>query len=139
MIFLFEALLLLVCLAIVAAGAITAWWIWRWMTLSEGEPAPKWGDLSALKNALNRQPVIASIIAVAVIAYVMTIPMGYIENLTDERLYRYQSVVAGIASTWGEPQTFTGPILHVPYTIRYQVSEEIPLTAAELTLEQSRG
>jgi inner membrane protein len=80
-----------------------------------------------------------SIIAVAVIAYVMTIPMGYIRNLTNERRYRYQSVVDGIASTWGEPQTFTGPILHVPYTMRYQVSEEVPLTAAELTLEQSRG
>lgn len=137
--FLFGAFFLLACLAIVAAGAITAWWIWRRMTLAEGEPAPKWGDLSALRSALNRQPVILSIIAVAVIAYVMNIPMVYIQNLTDERRYRYQSVVDGIANTWGEPQTFTGPILHVPYTMRYQVSQEIPLTAAELALEQSRG
>jgi inner membrane protein len=139
MIFLFGGLILLVCLAIAAAGAITAWWIWRRMTLPDGEPAPKWGDLSALRNAANRQPVILSIIAVAIIAYVMNIPMGYIEDLTEERRYRYQSVAAGIASTWGAPQTFTGPVLYVPYTMRYQVSEEVPLTAAELTLEQSRG
>ncbi|MDR1133233.1 MAG: cell envelope integrity protein CreD [Synergistaceae bacterium] len=137
--FLFGGLLLLACFAIVAAGAITAWWIWRRMTLTEGEPAPKWGDLSALRSVVKGQPVILSIIAVTIIAYVMTIPMGYIKNLTDERYYRYQSVVDGIASTWGAPQTFTGPILHVPYTMRYQVSEEVPLTAAELTLEQSRG
>ena len=136
---LFGSLLLLACLAIVAAGAVTAWWIWRRMTLSEGEPTPKWGDLSALRSALKGQPVILSFIAVVVIASVMTIPMEYIKNLTNERHYRYQSVVEGIASTWGAPQTFTGPILHVPYTIRYQVSQEVPLTAAELTLEQSRG
>jgi inner membrane protein len=65
--------------------------------------------------------------------------MEYIDNLTSERYYRYKAVADGIASTWGEPQTFTGPILHVPYTMRYQVSEEVPLTSAELALEQSRG
>ncbi|MDR1020685.1 MAG: cell envelope integrity protein CreD [Synergistaceae bacterium] len=137
--FLFGGLMLLVCFAIAAAGVITGWWIWRRMTLPEGEPAPKWGDLSALRNAAKGQPMILGIIAVAIIAYIMTIPMGYIEDLTDERRGRYQSVADGIASTWGSPQTFTGPVLYVPYTMRYQVSEEVPLTAAELTIEQSRG
>jgi inner membrane protein len=137
--FLFGALFLLVCLAIALAGVITAWWVWRKMTLADGEPAPKWGDLSTLRNSLKKQHVILSVISVAVTACVMTIPMGYIANLTNERHYRYKSVAGGIASTWGEPQTFTGPILHVPYTMRYQISQEVPLTAAELTLEQSRG
>jgi inner membrane protein len=73
--------------------------------------------------------------AVAVLAGLMTIPVGYIYDLTHERYSRYTEVVGEISSSWGTPQTVAGPVLSVPYTVRYQVSETVPLSPAELAAE----
>jgi len=76
---------------------------------------------------------------VAVIAGVMTVPMIWIGDLTSERFDRYISVVNEISSSWGSRQVVTGPVIYVPYTVKYQTIEEVPLSAAEITFEQSRG
>jgi inner membrane protein len=78
-------------------------------------------------------------LAVAVLAGLMVIPTDFVYDLTQERFNRYSGVIREISSTWGTPQTFTGPVMSVPYTVRYVVSESVPLTAAELAAEQARG
>ncbi|MDR3280003.1 MAG: cell envelope integrity protein CreD [Synergistaceae bacterium] len=129
----------LLLLGVLGAVLVTVWWLWRRATVQEGEPAPKWGDLRSLRAILGRQSIIARMAAVAIIAGLMTIPLGFIYDLTLERNRLYGSVVQEISSTWGDSQILTGPVLSVPYTVRYQVAEEVPLTAAEFALEQSRG
>jgi inner membrane protein len=133
MLFMFIAFVLFV------AVLITAWWLWRRATVTEGESSPKWGDLRSFRASLKSPDFIVRMAAVAVLAGLMTIPMGFINGLTNERYYSYKGVVADISSSWGSEQVFTGPVLCVPYTVRYQRTEEISLSAAELSLEQSRG
>jgi len=118
---------------------VTSWWLWRRATVSEEEPAPKWGDLRSLKTVFGHRPIIARMAAVAILAGFMTIPLEFIYDLTRERGYRYEEVVQEISSTWGADQVLTGPVMAVPYTVRYQLSEEVPMSSAELALEQSRG
>jgi inner membrane protein len=137
--FIFGLIFMLIAVAIAGAAMITAWWLWLRATLPEGEPSPKWGDLRPLRKIFEGRSIVVRMIAVAVLAGAMTIPMGFIYDITQERSHRYRSVVSEISSSWGSKQTLIGPVLCVPYTVRYQQTEEIPLTAAEIAFEQSRG
>ena len=137
--FILSIVFTLFVLAILGAAGVTAWWLWRRATLADGEPVPKWGDLRSLVAALRGLSIVLRMMAVAVLAGLMMIPMGFISELVDGRYFLYRNVVSEISSSWGSEQTLSGPVLHVPYIVKYQTSEEVPLTAAELALEQSRG
>ena len=130
---------LLIVAAIVIWSMITAWWLWQKAITPGGEPAPKWGELHSLMQAARNPSLTFRLITVALLAGIMTLPMFWIDNLVNERFRRYNSVVAEISSIWGAVQTVTGPILSIPYTVQYQTVEEIPLSAAEIAFEQSRG
>jgi inner membrane protein len=136
---LFAPIIFILCLAAVCGALVTGWWLWRKATLPEGEPVPKWGDLRSLKEALLRPSITIRMICVGFLVLVLTIPVGFIYDITNERSYRSSEVTDEISSSWGVSQTFAGPVISVPYTIRYQEKEEVPLSVAELTLEQSRG
>ena len=114
---------MLIAIAIAGAAMITAWWLWLRATLPEGEPSPKWGDLRPLRKIFKGRSIIVRMAAVAVLAGAMTIPMGFIYDLTRERYDRYVSVISEISSSWGSRQTLIGPVLCVPYTVRYQQTE----------------
>mgnify|MGYP000377081288 CR=1 FL=1 len=45
----------------------------------------------------------------------MLIPLGFVNNLVDERGMRYGGVLADIAQTWGDDQVLQGPVLVVPF------------------------
>jgi inner membrane protein len=133
--------LIFLFLALGAAGVVlvTAWWLWKRAALAEGERAPKWGDLSSLMAVFRGRLLAARMLTAALIAALMTIPLGFIYDLTVERHDRYNGIAAEISSSWGTSQIFAGPALSVPYTVRYQITEDVPLSAAELAYEQSRG
>jgi inner membrane protein len=122
-----------------AVAGLTALWLCFRATTPEGEPAPKWGDLRPLRRLPDRILLILRMLAVAVLAGFMVIPANFVHELTQERYVRYGGVIEGISSLWGTPQTLIGPVMSVPYTVRYDESESVPLTAAELAMEQARG
>jgi inner membrane protein len=78
-------------------------------------------------------------IAVALLACLMTFPVNFIYELTQERYERYLGVIREISSVWGGQQTLAGPVIAVPYTVRRQITENIRLTDEELTAERAKG
>jgi inner membrane protein len=52
---------------------------------------------------------------VAFLGGLMLIPLFVVENIIQERHDYHAGVLKDLASTWGSPQTLTGPILVVPY------------------------
>jgi inner membrane protein len=127
-----------VILFLSAAGLTLIWLCLRAVT-PDGEAMPRWGDLRPLKRASRKASVILRMAAVAVTAGLMIVPIDFIYDLTMERYQRYREVIDEISSTWGTSQIFVGPVMSIPYTIRYDVAENVPLTTAELALEQARG
>ena len=130
-----EFLWLLVALFLVlsACGALTLliWWLWRKITLPAGAPPPKWTDLSALKSGMGRAPIVLRLVVVAVLGLLMSAPINIIYDLIRERASSYQAVVRELSQSWGGQQLLIGPLLAVPYTIKYTVSEQAPLTDLE--------
>ncbi len=64
-------------------------------------------------------------IIIAVLALVMLIPLGLVGSVVTERDYRYRSVLAEIAGTWGEPQMLLAPVVVVPYTETIVIEERV--------------
>ncbi|MDR1019222.1 MAG: cell envelope integrity protein CreD [Synergistaceae bacterium] len=126
-------------IVVLSVTALTVAWFCLRAATPEGEAMPKWGDLRPLKRLSRKAQVILRMAAVAAVAALMLFPVDFIYDLTMERYYRYQGVVKDISSTWGDSQTVIGPVLSIPYTVRYEVSETVPLTAAELAFEQTRS
>jgi len=126
-------LLIAFFLVLSVCGALTLliWWLWRKITLPEGAPPPKWTDFSALKSGAGRAPIVLRLIVVAVLGLLMSAPINIIYDLIRERASSYQSVVRELSQSWGGQQLLIGPILSVPYTIKYTVSEQVPLTEME--------
>jgi inner membrane protein len=50
----------------------------------------------------------------------LSIPLLIVDNLVNERMNRYKSVLREIGQEWGAPQRIMGPFLVVPY--QYQVT-----------------
>ncbi|HET7007991.1 MAG TPA: cell envelope integrity protein CreD [Terriglobia bacterium] len=55
---------------------------------------------------------------VGVLALLLMIPIVMIYQLVWERQSRHETVMAEVASSWGNTQTVTGPALILPYTVR---------------------
>ncbi|MDR3354866.1 MAG: cell envelope integrity protein CreD [Synergistaceae bacterium] len=127
-----------VILILLAAGLTVIWLCLRAVT-PDGEKMPRWGDLRPLKRVSKRTSVVLRMAVVAVLAGLMIIPVDFIYDLTEERYERYLDVSGEIWSTWGTSQTIVGPIMAIPYTVRYETLDTVPLTAAELALEQARS
>jgi len=62
---------------------------------------------------------------IGIVALLMLVPLGFVGEAVNERGYRYNAVLAEIASTWGQKQTLMAAIVVVPYTIAKQSKETI--------------
>ncbi len=130
-----EMLWLLIAFFLVAAacGVLTLliWWLWRKITLPEGAPPPKWTDLSGLKSGAGRFSIVVRLVVVGFLGLLMSAPIGMIYDLIRERSGSYQDVVRELSRSWGGQQLLIGPILSIPYTVKYTVTEQVPLTEME--------
>ncbi len=55
---------------------------------------------------------------------ILTIPNGLVQSLIQERQQTKHQVQNEIASSWGNRQTISGPILAVPYSILHKAAKE---------------
>lgn len=81
----------------------------------------------SIKNTLSHR-----IVAIALIALGMTIPLGMVKGVISERHYYYDSVISEISSLWGAQQTISGPILVVPFIEKYETEEQVKNAAGEV-------
>lgn len=65
---------------------------------------------------------------VLLLALLINIPLGMMNNLVDERQARQAQVAAEIANSYAEPQFISGPLLVLPYTEEYAVRQETKST-----------
>jgi inner membrane protein len=56
---------------------------------------------------------------IAVLVGVMTIPLGLVREVVNERSSLYYNVLEDIAGTWGHRQKLQGPALLIPYTEKF--------------------
>lgn len=124
-------IVLFIVLAVCGVLVLSIWWLWRKITLPEGAPPPKWTDFSGLKVG-SRAGIVVRLAVVGILGVFMAAPVDMIYDLVRERTSSYRDVVEEISGSWGGRQLLIGPILSVPYTIKYKVAETVPLTPGEL-------
>jgi inner membrane protein len=56
----------------------------------------------------------------AILTLTLLIPLGMVSSVVSERASRRNEAVEDIGATWGGPQTLTGPVLTVPYTVAWR-------------------
>ncbi len=61
---------------------------------------------------------------ITVLVAMMTIPLGMVSEIVNERSRLYSSVVHEIANTWGHQQNISGPALIIPYTEKF-ITEKV--------------
>lgn len=83
--------------------------------------APQAGEAVA---ALAGAPSIR-LAVIALVALVMLIPLGLVENLVAERHKLYRQVLVDIAELWGGEQLVQGPLLVVPFVERHVTEEQV--------------
>lgn len=66
-----------------------------------------------------RYPALIELVILAALAGGLMIALAMIRSVIEERAQRAGSVRAEIASSWGQNQTIGGPVLIVPFRIRY--------------------
>ncbi len=128
---LWNLLSVFIVLALGGALLLFCWWLWRKITLPQGAEPPKLSDLSALKARAGKAPVVIRLAVAGVLALLMSLPINLIRDLIGERANAYKSVVNELSYSWGGQQLLIGPVLSIPYTIRYTVTEEEPISLAE--------
>lgn len=64
------------------------------------------------------QSTTAKLIMVGILTLVLLIPLAFVQDLIEERSERKDEATQQIASTWGNPVNFMGPILKVPYKVQ---------------------
>ena len=76
------------------------------------------------------------LIAVAVLALILLIPLNMVRSVVHERHATYRGVVADISSSWSGDQRVAGPILVVPYSERIEVRDEFITPEGERKISQ---
>jgi inner membrane protein len=66
-----------------------------------------------------RDSVILKLMAIGGLMVLLLIPLAKVGWLVAERQSRSESVAHEVAATWGRSQTLAGPVLSVPYTVRW--------------------
>lgn len=59
------------------------------------------------------------VLGIALLALLLLIPASMVMNLVRERENAFDLVANEIGQKWGFPQTLTGPIITVPYIVKY--------------------
>lgn len=71
---------------------------------------------NVIRGILNSQ--FTRIFIVTFLILVLQVPILFLQNLVDERQATYRYATGDITEKWGDPQTFVGPQLNIPYIIR---------------------
>ena len=66
-----------------------------------------------------RYPAMVELLILGALALVLVLGLMIIRSLVSERSQRAASVRSEIASSWGQQQTIGGPVLVVPFVVRY--------------------
>ncbi|TDU28133.1 inner membrane protein [Panacagrimonas perspica] len=61
---------------------------------------------------------------IGLLILLLLIPLGMIESKVSERGQRRDEAAADVARSWGRAQSLAGPILRLPYTIRWREKDE---------------
>ncbi|MDR1657439.1 MAG: cell envelope integrity protein CreD [Deltaproteobacteria bacterium] len=88
--------------------------------------AIKRGSVTLIEN----KKAVASAVrlgSMAVLILLLLIPVNLIKKLVTEREYHQINFVNNLANEWGNSQVLIGPILAVPYTVTYYITEKVPL------------
>lgn len=86
--------------------------------------------LSALTSAISRSATL-KILVLGVLALGMLVPVALILGLVHEREQRLHTVEQEIATTWGDEQLVTGPVLSIPYRRRVDEGNESATSATK--------
>jgi inner membrane protein len=70
-----------------------------------------------------RRSALARLAVMAFLTMTLLIPLAMVSSVVSERASRRNEAVNDIGATWGGPQTVTGPVLTVPYTLAWKNSE----------------
>lgn len=77
---------------------------------------------SRLSSLMNRPgPRLAGL---GLLTLLLLIPLGMIEQRVLERGERRNEAAAGVAQAWGRSQSLAGPMLRLPYTMRWREGKE---------------
>ncbi len=83
-------------------------------------------DTTSTSHFLSANRLTIKGIIVACLILVMLIPPLFIMNLVNERAERQETVAKEVSAKWATEQTFTGPILVIPY--RESIQSEVGKT-----------
>lgn len=67
-------------------------------------------------NNWLKESVMIKLFSIGFLILILLIPASWIESLINERQYRAQDVIGEISNKWSSDQTFTGPVLVIPFT-----------------------
>jgi len=70
-----------------------------------------------LTNFWNRNKIILKSVWIGFLILLLLIPTFFIQELVSERQDRQQQAVTEVNSRWAGPQTVTGPVIGIPYTV----------------------
>ena len=89
------------------------------------------------KPARQGRDITLKALVVVGMALLLLIPQAMIQGLIRERADRSEEAVSQIENKWSGAQTVCGPLLHIPYTIRWKDgdTEHGTLTVAPATLD----
>src|SRR5215467_11413546 len=77
------------------------------------------GPLNAIRNSK-----LLRVMLIGFLVLLLQIPIFMIENLIGDRTARRAEAVKDVTGKWGEEQTVMGPVLAVPYIVRWTEEEE---------------
>jgi inner membrane protein len=66
-----------------------------------------------------RNSALARMAVMAFLILTLLIPLSMVESVVSERTSRRNDAVSAVSATWGGPQTVTGPVLTIPYTVTW--------------------
>ena len=94
-----------------------------------GAVATQMSDLGQSLVSKCGRPV--RLIAVAILALVLLIPLHMVESVVRDRYRTYQEVVADISGAWSSDQLVAGPILVIPYSEKVEVRDKFVTPTGE--------
>ncbi|MGB0560921.1 MAG: inner membrane CreD family protein, partial [Spirulinaceae cyanobacterium] len=84
-----------------------------------------------LSRIVNSQ--FTRILIVTFLILILQIPIVFLQGLVDERQNTSQEAASSITSNWGDPQTFVGPQLNIPYIVRTGSGEDLQTIRKQAT------
>ena len=63
-----------------------------------------------------RHSATARLVVMGILTLALLVPITWVYSIVRERASRRAGAVQDVSTTWGGPQTFSGPVLSIPYT-----------------------